>query len=418
MKTIEAEIITIGDELLFGQIVDTNSQWLAARLSEMGIRLVRRTSVGDSQADILAALTAAENRAHLILTTGGLGPTKDDITKHSFAKFFGYGMRFDEAVFEQVKKLLASRGRTEITELNRSQAYVPENCQVIENRMGTAPGMWFERREKVFISMPGVPVEMKTMFSLAKEKITAHFQPPVIHHQMIRTYGIPESKLAVMIEQWEDSLPSHIKLAYLPKFGEVKLRLTATGEHKADLERETRQLFEQIFPILGDHVIDKEGFDAADTLIRLLKASSKTITTAESCTGGYISHVLTKKAGASAYFKGAVVAYSNELKENILGVSAQTLQIHGAVSEAVVREMAEGSIRLSGADYSIAVSGVAGPEGGTPEKPVGTIWVAVASAKGTQAKLMRGYTDRQLNIEVAQLFACNFLVKSILNEVI
>ncbi len=415
-KDILAEIITIGDELLYGQILDTNSQWLAEQLTQIGIRLIRRTSVGDSAHDILEALAQAESKVHLVLTTGGLGPTNDDITKKTFARYFGVEMRFDEGAFEDVKAVLASRGRTEITELNRSQAFVPANCTVIHNAVGTAPGMWFERRGKVFLAMPGIPFEMKRMFSSAVEKIKAHFSPPVIYHRMLRTSGIPESQLAVLIADWESALPNHIRLAYLPRFGEVKLRLTAVGTDRAALEAQTAELFDALIPRLGSHVVDTEGDDAATALIKHLKTRQKTVSTAESCTGGYIAHLLTKPAGASAYFRGSVVAYANDTKIKLLGVKPETLQTYGAVSRECVEQMARGVRQVLETDYAIAVSGIAGPDGGTPEKPVGTIWIAAASATNCESRLLKGYADRQINIEFAQLSACNLLTKMILAE--
>lgn len=409
MKTITAEILTIGDEILYGQIVDTNSQWMGVELSNVGIKVVRKTTVGDVVDDILTAFAEAEQRADIILITGGLGPTNDDLTKPCLAKFFDCEMRIDEEALAEVTAFFTSRGRA-LTEVNRLQASLPVCCERISNRLGTAPGMWFHRSGKVFVSMPGVPHEMKEMMRAAIiPKLCETFKTPSIHHTVIRTVGIGESFLAEKISAWEKDLPSHIRLAYLPGYGEVKLRLTSFGSDSTALQNEAEALVEKLKPLVGDYIYGI-GSDTLEVAIgKLLRARKQSLSIAESCTGGYLSHIVTSIPGSSDYFHGSVIAYSNAVKIAALDVPGETLDAHGAVSEAVVKAMAE-NVRLKfGTDIGVATSGVAGPGGGTADKPVGTVWIAYADSSRTVAKRLQLSQDRLINIKLSSTAVLNLI---------
>ena len=407
MRPITAEILTIGDEILYGQIVDTNSQWMGAELSEAGIKVVHKTTVGDVESDILIAFAEAEKRADIILITGGLGPTSDDLTKPCLAKYFDCEMRIHEQALAEVTEFFASRGRT-LTEVNRLQASLPVCCEKITNRMGTAPGMWFSRSGKVFVSMPGVPHEMKTMMSeIIIPKLRKTFRTPIILHSVIRTVGIGESFLAEKIALWEKELPPHIKLAYLPGYGEVKLRLTTVGHDENTLRAELDSQVERLKPLAGDYIYTV-GSDPLEVVIgKTLAARGLTLSVAESCTGGYLAHLITSVPGSSDYFIGGVLAYSNDVKMTHLGVSADTLSDHGAVSESTVRQMAEGVRKKFNADIGVATSGVAGPGGGTTEKPVGTVWIAYADKHQTIARKLQLSKDRLINIKLSAVHVLN-----------
>jgi nicotinamide-nucleotide amidase len=411
---IKAEVLTIGDEILFGQITDTNTQWMGTELTKIGIRPIRKTSVGDNKTDILAAFAEAEARADVVLVTGGLGPTKDDITKHTFCEYFGDQLVINENALALISGFFEKRGR-ELTEINRQQAALPSRCVYLENTWGTAPGMWFEHNGVVFVSMPGVPFEMKNLMThRVLPKLQTHFETPTIHHKMIRTVGLGESFLAERIAAWEDALPTHIRLAYLPSFGQVRLRLTATGQNLETLKAETDAQVAAVLPLIEKNVFGYDNDELETVVGQLLKEKNQTLATAESCTGGYVSHLITKVSGASAYFFGGVVSYNNDVKITELGVSADTLALHGAVSEETVCEMAEGVRRQLKSNYGIATSGIAGPNGGTTDKPVGTIWIACASNKGTTArKLMLGNL-REQNIQMTANFVLELLRKEIL----
>lgn len=409
MKAVTAEILTIGDEILYGQIVDTNSQWMAAALSEAGIKVIHKTTVGDGEREILTAFAEAERRADILLITGGLGPTSDDLTKPCLAKYFDCEMRIHEEALAEVTEFFISRGRA-LTEVNRLQASLPVCCEKITNRMGTAPGMWFERNGKVFVSMPGVPQEMKTMMSeIIIPKLRRSFEPPAIIHAVIRTVGIGESFLAEKIAVWEKELPTHLKLAYLPGYGEVKLRLTTIGSNEEALRKEIEFQIEKLTPHAGDYIYGI-GSEPLEVVVgESLRQRGLTISLAESCTGGYLAHLITSVAGSSDYFTGGVVAYSNDVKIRDLDVSANTLEIHGAVSEAVIREMAEGVRARMNTDIGVATSGIAGPGGGTPEKPVGTVWVAYADKHQTVARKLQLSKDRLINIKLTSTHALNMI---------
>ena len=403
-----AEIITIGDELLIGQVIDTNSAWMAEQLNMVGIKVHQITSISDNQEHIITTLHEASLRAQLILITGGLGPTKDDITKYTLCKYFDTDLVFSEDAYKNVEKLFAVRGLA-VTELNRLQAMVPANCKVIPNPNGTAPCMWFEKDGCIYVSMPGVPFEMK---AIMEEEIIPRLlngTNEVIIHRTILTEGVGESHLAAVIEPWEDALPSFIKLAYLPQPGMVRLRLTAYGTDRTILQHALTKAEKDLYPYAGSYIF---GFDT-DTMEsvtgKLLLNKGMTLSTAESCTGGNIAQLITSIAGSSAYFKGSVVAYSNEIKEQVLGVPQQVIVEHGAVSEQTVRAMAEGIRSRFSTDYSIAVSGIAGPTGGTPEKPVGTTWIAVGTPVGTVARKFMFGEHRGRNIRKASVAALNML---------
>ncbi len=411
-----AEIITIGDELLIGQVIDTNSAWMGQKLNETGIKIKQKTSVADEEDHIVAALNEAKKRADVILITGGLGPTKDDLTKYTLCKYFKSNLRFDEDVFLDIEKIFKARGR-EVTASNRKQAEVPEKCTVIHNSKGTAPGMWFEKDGKIYISMPGVPFEMKAMMEKdVLPKLKERFNTSVILHKTILTQGIGESFLSDMIEEWENNLPKNIKLAYLPTPGQVRLRLSASGENEMEVRKQVEEEEKKLQALAGEYIYGYEN-DTLESLIgKLLKEKKQTLSIAESCTGGYIAHRITTVPGSSAYFFGSVVAYSYEMKEKFLDVNPGLLNTKGAVSEEVVIQMAENIKSKFKTDYSIAVSGIAGPDGGTPEKPVGTVWVAIAApSKTITRKLQLGDNRERVVLETTQ-HALNMLRKILINQ--
>lgn len=408
-KPVTAEILTIGDELLYGQIVDTNSQWMGAELSNAGIKVIRKTTVGDVVEEILNAFEEAEKRADIILITGGLGPTSDDLTKPCLARYFDCGMAIHEGALADVTEFFSSRGRA-LTELNRLQASLPVCCEKITNRLGTAPGMWFHRNGKVFVSMPGVPHEMKVMMrEIIIPRLRTAFETPVIYHAMIRTVGIGESFLAEKIASWEQALPEHIRLAYLPGYGEVKLRLTAVGNDPETLKKDVDTQVEKIQSLAGEYIYGI-GTDPLEVVVgNLLRANKCTLAIAESCTGGYLSHLITSVPGSSDYLSGGIIAYSNAIKISELGVDSKILEQHGAVSEATVKEMAH-LVRLKfKTTIGVATSGIAGPGGGTPEKPVGTVWIAYADDHQVIARKLQLSKDRIINIKLSSTQVLNLI---------
>lgn len=407
---MQAEIITIGDEILIGQIVDTNSAWMGRELNKIGVSVKQITSVSDNAEHIIDALNEAQKRADIILMTGGLGPTKDDITKLTLSKYFNMPLRRDETTLAHVEELFRKFNRPMI-DVNIRQADVPDGCTVIQNKNGTAPCMWFEVNGKIFVSMPGVPFEM--MYLMEDEilpRLKNNFDLPYIVHKTILTVGQGESFLAQQIEDIEDSLPSHIKLAYLPKLGQVRLRLSATGKDELALKTEMNIYAQQIIERAKAYVAAEEDVPLEKAILDLMKAKNLTLSTAESCTGGYISHLITQHAGSSAVFAGGAVTYSYDLKESVLGVKHDTLTEFGAVSEQTVTEMAIGAISHFKTDYAIAVSGIAGPDGGMPGKPVGTVWVAIASRNIVVAKLFTFSNKRIQNIERSATAALTMLL--------
>jgi nicotinamide-nucleotide amidase len=407
-----AEIITIGDEILIGQIVDTNSAWMAAELNAIGIFVKQISSVSDDREHILKALDEASQRADIILITGGLGPTKDDITKNTLCNYFGVNLVFSPEIYTDVEQIFARYGRP-VSPVNRKQAEVPENCIPLHNLNGTAPGMWFEKEGKVFISMPGVPYEMKgIMKTEVLPRLSTKFKLPHILHRTILTQGIGESQLAEVIEKWEDSLAaSQIKLAYLPSPNQVRLRMTTSGPDEKLLEKNVQQKEEELKALIGEHIYGSENENLAEVLGKALRKRKEKLGIAESCTGGYISHLITSVPGCSDYYEGSIVTYSYEQKEKWLGVSKQSLAKYGAVSQEVVEEMAAGTIIKLNVDHAIAVSGIAGPGGGTPEKPVGTVWIAVASGGKTVSQKFLFGDNRERNIIKSADAALNMLRK-------
>lgn len=411
-----AEIITIGDEILIGQIVDTNSAWIAQQLNAIGVRVKQITSISDDRQHILEAFSAAAQRADIIIATGGLGPTKDDITKKTLAEYFGVGFKQDKASLEIIESIF-KRGNRPLLEINIRQADVLENCQVLLNKNGTAPGMWIEHNEKVYISMPGVPFEM--MYLVEEEvlpRIKARFKMEAIVHHTILTAGIGESFLAETIAIVEDQLPPHIKLAYLPKLGQVRLRLSAFGADETSLKEEVKLYTEKIAALAGDYIITSEDKSLEKAVLDFMEERNLTLAVAESCTGGYLSHLLTQHAGSSAVFLGGIISYSNQLKENLLGVSENTLNTVGAVSQDTVTEMAKGALAKTKADYAVSISGIAGPGGGTEEKPVGTVWVAIASESKVLTKKFQFGSRRAQNIERSAVNALILLFKLLREE--
>ncbi len=412
---MKASIITIGDELLIGQVVDTNSAWIAQQLNSIGIDVYRRVAVGDVHEDILGALKEAEQSADIILTTGGLGPTKDDITKHAVNQFFGGILILNEDILKQVTSIFEQLKRP-MLESNTQQAMVPDNCTPIQNKNGTAPGMWFERNGKVFVSMPGVPFEMKAMM---KDEVLPRLKKLVksqfIIHKTVQTAGIGESFLAEKIKDFENALPANVKLAYLPNLSLIRLRLTGHGDDETKLNEQLTSLQKELAKQAGEFVFWLEDEPVEQITGKLLLQNHATLSTAESCTGGYIAHRITSVPGSSQYYIGSVIAYANEIKENMLGVKIATIEKHGAVSEETVVEMATNVRRLMKTDYAISVSGIAGPDGGTPEKPVGTIWVALADKDGVTAKKYFFNRMRLQNIELTTNYALLMLIRKLKN---
>jgi len=413
-QMIYASILTIGDELLIGQVVDTNSAYIAQELNKIGVWVKRRVSVGDAKEDIRRALDEESKHSHIILMTGGLGPTADDITKPLLCEYFGGQMIVNEEVLNHVKYLFEKvyRRPGPILEVNLKQAEVPNICTVLHNARGTAPGMWFEKNGKVFVSMPGVPHEMK---GLMKEKVIPklqeHFVMPVIVHQTILTAGAGESMVADRLKNWETKLPEHMKLAYLPNYGMVRLRLTLIGNDKNKLEEELEQQIAELKPLIAEWFVIDEDLTMPQVIGKMLKERKQTTSTAESCTGGYIAHLLTLDPGASSNYKGTVVCYDNEVKIDILNVERKTIDELGAVSEPVVEQMVKGALAKLKTDYAIATSGIMGPDGGSVEKPVGTVWIAVGNKKTTRAVKHFFRFDRERNIELAAHSALTMLFR-------
>jgi nicotinamide-nucleotide amidase len=419
LNSINASIITIGDELLIGQTIDTNSAFIGQELNKIGVWIKRRVAVGDVWDDIWQALDEESKHSQIILITGGLGPTADDITKPLLCKYFGGKLIVNEEVLAHVKYLFEKvfRRPGPMLERNLKQAEVPDVCTVLHNQIGTAPGMWFEKEGKIFVSMPGVPVEMKGLIRTEViPRLKTKFQLPVIIHKTAFTFGMGESMIAERIKDFESALPSNIKLAYLPGFGLVKLRLTSMSDNNEKAEKEIVPLFEQLKELVKDVLVSGEDEGLEVAIGKALLKQNKTMATAESCTGGNIAHLITTVPGSSRYFKGSVVSYANEAKENVLHVNHSTLANTGAVSEETVREMVSGVLKTMNTDYALATSGIMGPDGGSEEKPVGTVWIAAGNNQKTETLKLNLRFDRIRNIEQASLTALNFLRKFILNN--
>lgn len=414
---MQAEIITIGDELLIGQTIDTNSAWIGSKLAQMGIEVFQITSITDTASHITNALEEAVSRSNLIFITGGLGPTKDDITKKTLCEYFDSELKLNEEVLESIRHFFASFGKTMLPS-NIDQAMLPTKAKIIRNWQGTASGMWFEKEGKVFVSMPGVPYEMKAMMEESVLPMVGHFfdiTPRV--HKTVMTQGIGESNLAECIEPWETQLRSEgYGLAYLPSPGLVKLRITGYGENSAEVSDRVYRKVKELQPLIEKFIFGYDGQLIEEAVGELLKKKKATVSTAESCTAGYVSSRITGVPGSSQYFMGSIVAYSYESKTSQLGVNPDDLIEYGAVSDRVVEQMAQGVRTRIGTDYSIATSGIAGPSGGTPEKPVGTVWIAVAGPNGVVSKRFQFGNDRGRNIQKTAVTALNMLRKLLIDR--
>ncbi len=411
-----AEIITIGDEILIGQIIDTNSAWMAIELNKAGISVKQITSISDDEQHILQAFADAETRADIIIITGGLGPTKDDITKKTMYQYFGAtAWKTDDETLKIIEKIFA-KYNAPLLESNKLQAAVPNNCEVLLNDLGTAPGMLFRKNHKIFISLPGVPYEMMNLMEhKVLPTITSIFKLGNIVHRTILTVGVGESFLADKLENIENQLPQHIKLAYLPKLGQVRLRLSSYGNNQAQLKNEIDTYVEKITAAIPDNWVAKEDTPLEKVILNAMQAQGLSLSVAESCTGGTISQLFTQHAGCSSVFMGGGIVYSNQLKTKLLGVKPETLKTYGAVSEQTINEMVTGALANFNTDYALAVSGIAGPDGGQPDKPVGTVWIAVANKDKTIAQKFVFGNKRQQNIERSAVNALHLLYQLLKN---
>lgn len=412
-----AHLLTIGDEILIGQIIDTNSAWMSQQLNLAGIAVTGKSSVGDTRQAILDGIDHALQGAQIVIMTGGLGPTKDDITKKTLADMFQSGMSFHQETYDRIAGYFQKIGRA-MPPVMTEQATLPDAAEVLANKVGTAPGMWFDKGEQVLISLPGVPFEMEYLMTHeVLPRLKARFTSRPIVHRTLLTAGEGESNIARRIETFEDTLPEHIKLAYLPALGQVRLRLTGmwpgelVPEAEALLTRELDEKTAELHSLIPDLVYGRETESLPEIIGRKLLAKNWQFGIAESCTGGYVAHQMTLIAGSSGYFRGGVVPYSNEMKMKLLGVKPETLEQHGAVSEAVVREMVSGALNTLEVDVALAISGIAGPGGGTPEKPVGTVWVAVGNREKTVAVKYLFGRDRSKNIQLTGVYALNQVLK-------
>ncbi|MEQ9466440.1 MAG: competence/damage-inducible protein A [Ekhidna sp.] len=404
----KALLISIGDEILYGQTLDTNSHWMSGELDSLGIRVSQKITIGDVKEEILHHLAEAESKADIVLITGGLGPTNDDLTKPCLVEYFDTELVRNEEVLENIRQLFARAGR-QMSELNEMQADLPANCTAIPNVIGTAPGMWFERKGKIIVSMPGVPYEMKRMMKdTILPRLKEKFIKDGIYHRMVRTIGIPESVLAEKIKDWENNLPKHIKLAYLPTTGTVKLRLTTSGDSETT-KREVQDQIDQVLPLINKYVYGFDEEEIEEAIGRMLKERHIKLAVAESCTGGYLSHKITSVPGSSEWFNGGFVPYSNQLKNEQLKVDNEIIRQHGAVSEPVVLALAENVRKEFRTEVGVSISGVAGPGGGTEEKPVGTVWIGYSDEKKTVAKRFQFTKDRMINIQFSALAALNMI---------
>jgi nicotinamide-nucleotide amidase len=415
-NVVYASIITIGDELLIGQVIDTNSAWMAIELNKAGIWVKRRVAIGDAREEIIRALDEESKQADIILITGGLGPTADDITKPVLCDYFDGKLVVDEGALQNVQQIFARLNRP-MLDSNLKQAEVPDTCTVIQNNRGTAPGMWFEKAGKIYVSMPGVPHEMIGMMTdYVIPRLPQYFKMPFIVSKTLLTFGIGESFLSELIKDLEQALPSSLKLAYLPNYGMVRLRLTGIGNEKAEIETTLHQQFELLKKQVSEYLVTDEDDAMHIVVSKLLKKNNKTLSTAESCTGGYIAHLLTSEAGSSKFFPGGVVSYSNSVKKDVLNVSQKTLDTDGAVSEETVQQMVKGALAVLKTDYAIAVSGIMGPDGGSTEKPVGMVWIAVGNHEKTITQKFNFRFDRKRNIELTANNALNLLRKFVQSE--
>ena len=411
---MKVTIIAIGDELLIGKTQDTNSSWLAGQLDEAGYEVDQIKVVGDTSLAIATALDDALARTQVVLVTGGLGPTRDDLTKSVLNDYFGGELVMNEEALEDIRTLFRVRDR-EVTPTNEAQAMIPDNCTPMHNAHGTAPGMWFEQEGKVVISMPGVPGEMRAMFAeQVLQKIVLQYPVQGMFHRHILTIGIPESHLSDQLTEFENGLPGHIKLAYLPTFQVVKLRLTARGEDGAALREEVDSLAADITKQLGHRVWGFDNDSQEGVVGQLCIDAGVSIGTAESCTAGYVGHTITRVPGSSQYYKGSIVSYADKVKQDLLNVAPTLIEEHGAVSEEVVEAMIRGAQKALDVEVAIAVTGIAGPDGGTADKPVGTVWIAVANGDSITTKLHQFGTDRFTNIRRTTIAALEMVRRSLL----
>ncbi|MGE0562625.1 MAG: competence/damage-inducible protein A [Flavobacteriales bacterium] len=403
------DIISVGDELLIGQTLNTNAHWIAAELDKIGFTIREHVSISDNREHILNRVDYSLKNVDVVLITGGLGPTNDDLTMPVLNEYFGGKLVEDKTVYQDIERLILGRG-FDMNERNKKQALVPDNCKVVRNMHGTAPGLWFERENRVVVAMPGVPFEMKVMITdTVIPWLRQKYVLPEIVHQMIYTQGLPESKLAEIIADWEDDLPQNIKLAYLPSPGRVKLRLSSKGNDRKAVQQQIDEQVTKLNAIIPNYIYSFDGRNIEEVIGDMLRNKKATLATAESCTGGYIAHLLTSVSGSSDYFIGSVVSYANQIKINELGVNPADIENYGAVSQQVVEQMAEGVLQKYGVDYAVATSGVAGPNGGTPEKPVGTVWIAVATKTTVTSKLFTFGKIRSINIERSAIAALGML---------
>jgi nicotinamide-nucleotide amidase len=413
---MDAEIITIGDEILIGQIVDTNSAWMAQKLNDEGIQVSQISSIPDEPEHIEETLSATGKRVQLALITGGLGPTRDDKTKGAICKFFETRLTENPEVLNHITELLVRRGVT-INNLNRDQALVPVTATILPNKIGTAPGLLMRKDNCTYIFMPGVPFEMKYLMEYEVIPfIRKEFSTSPILHKTIQTFGLPESMLAERISDWESSLPKFVKLAYLPNPESIRLRLSARGENRIEIENMLEKKIKELHEIIPQYIFGQEDDTLSGNIGKILTERGLTISVAESCTGGFIAHSITSNSGSSEYFKGSVTAYSNDVKSRILGVDNRKIKEHGVVSEEVVEEMAVKVRELLGTDYAVATSGIAGPTGGTSQKPVGMVWIAVAGPEAVISKVYNFGNDRTRTIIRSSQTALNLLRLMLIGE--
>lgn len=413
MKNIYASVVTIGDELLIGQVIDTNSAWIAQQLNRVGIAVKNRISVGDDADEIWNALDIEQKVSDVVLITGGLGPTGDDITKPLLCKYFNGKMIVNEAALQNVKRLFERVYHKPVSEVNLKQAEVPDVCEVIQNKRGSAPGMLFHKEGTVFISMPGVPYEMQGIMEEVIPYLEKSFELPEIIHKTILTAGIGESAIAEIIKDFEKELPQEIRLAYLPNYGMVRLRLTTSGFDKVKTENVINDRYIELKKLVKEYIVTDEDETMQEVLGKMLLKNKETISTAESCTGGAIASLITSVPGASAYFQGSIVSYSNVVKQSLLNVKKDTLENYGAVSEETVKEMLSGLLQKMNTTYGVAISGIMGPDGGTDDKPVGTVWIAVGSKESCKTFHLKQRFERKKNIEVTSTMALNLMRKFI-----
>ncbi len=414
---MKVHILTIGDEILIGQIVDTNSSWIAQKLNLIGMKVIQMKSVSDELSDIKYQLQLSLNEADIVIMTGGLGPTKDDVTKKALSEFLDVPMVLHEETYQFLIRFFTKIGRDPNKMDLIQQAQIPENTLVLANKMGTAPGMWLDAgKGKVIVSLPGVPYEMEyLMENEVIPKLVSSFPSEIILHKTLLVAGIPETTLSQLLESFESSLPPYIKLAYLPALSQIRLRLSCYGKNKEPLENLIFEKSDLLRKILGNHIAGEDDDTLPLVIGRMLKEKNWMLACAESCTGGYVSHLMTLNPGSSQYFKGAIVSYANELKEKSLYVNPQTIEQFGAVSEETVLEMLDGLLIHTNADVGIAISGIAGPDGGTPEKPIGTIWLALGTPDNKQTFLIKAGKNREKNIQYAAYVSLNYLRLFLLN---